>query len=302
MGFSGPLIFGLVKDVSKAHRRCLHRPEQLNELACQTRSDSDVIWLNKTGTFGVASAAFWFSRWIGLVGRLSFRAMLEAVIFVLIYADDLHLLSGGKERWLHLRMMLALMRVQGTPFPSRKWRGGLQATWLDTGWTVVESTWESRRSAAAGEVTAYLPWSSGCLTLPQVSWKAWLHVSRPGMGTPHPGPGLCLACGGAVLSLPNLIRCALEFVWGHLRAGARTYPVGVIDTDLGEVFHADADCNDDLFILGGWFLRRGSDPSKAPWFQLALSPEDAPWLFKDGSSSWSSTSSELLSFWSQRVS
>ena len=49
---------------------------------------------------------------------------------MLIYADDLHLLSGGRSRWLHLWMMLALMCMQGTRFSGHKWRGGLQVDWV----------------------------------------------------------------------------------------------------------------------------------------------------------------------------
>ena len=65
------VIFGLVGDVSKAQRHFLYRPEQWGILACRT------LWLNRTGAFRVAAAAFWFSRLIGLVGRLSFRVTLN---------------------------------------------------------------------------------------------------------------------------------------------------------------------------------------------------------------------------------
>ncbi|CAE7836264.1 unnamed protein product [Symbiodinium sp. CCMP2592] len=82
------------------------------------------------GTFGIASAAYWFARLIGLVGRLSLRVMLQAFVFMLIYADDLHLLSGGSDRWLNLWMSLALLCMQGTPFSEKKWRGGLQVDWV----------------------------------------------------------------------------------------------------------------------------------------------------------------------------
>ena len=90
-----------------------------------------VVWLNRTGTFGVASALSWFSRLIGLGGRLAFRVMLESFIFMLVYADDLHLVSGGWERWLHIWTMLALLCVQGTPFSDHKWPGGgLRVDWV----------------------------------------------------------------------------------------------------------------------------------------------------------------------------
>ena len=105
---SEKVLFGLVGDVKKAHRRYLHHPDHWGVLACRSRTYSPGVWLNRTGTFGIASAAFWFARLIGLVGRLSLRVLLDAFVFALIYADDLHLLSGGPNRWLNLRMMLAL--------------------------------------------------------------------------------------------------------------------------------------------------------------------------------------------------
>ena len=127
---SEKVLFGLVGDVKKAHRRYLHHPEHWGVLACRSRTDSPTVWLNRTGTFGIASAAFWFARLIGLVGRLSLRVLLDAFVFALIYADDLHLLSGGPNRWLNLWMMLALFCLQGTPFSEKKWRGGLQVDWV----------------------------------------------------------------------------------------------------------------------------------------------------------------------------
>ena len=123
------VLFGLVGDVKKAHRRYLHHPEHWGVLACRTRGDSSVVWVNRTGTFGVASAAYWFARIIGLVGRLSLRVLLQSFVFMLIYADDLHVLSGGRDRWLNLWMSLALLCMQG-PFSERKWRGGLQLDWV----------------------------------------------------------------------------------------------------------------------------------------------------------------------------
>ena len=94
---SEKVLFGLVGDVKKAHRRYLHHPEHWEVLACRSRTDSPTVWLNRTGTFGIASAAFWFARLIGLVGRLSLRVLLDAFVFALIYADDLHLLSSGPQ-------------------------------------------------------------------------------------------------------------------------------------------------------------------------------------------------------------
>ncbi len=64
------VIFGLNADVAKAHRRVKVKEDDWGVLACKTSASSDTIWLNKTGTFGVASAAYWWARLVGLVGQV----------------------------------------------------------------------------------------------------------------------------------------------------------------------------------------------------------------------------------------
>ena len=184
--------------MSKAHRRFLHHPEHWGVLACKTRADSSVVWLNRTGTFGIASAAYWFSRLIGLVGRLSFRVLLEAFIFVLIYADDLHLIGAGKDRWLNIWMTLALFCMQGAPFSDHKWRGGLQVDWVGywIDYTRFRLGFLKRDVSGSSQV---LLWIRPFLA-PGYAWLSAVHR-------------------GAVLSLPNLVRCTLLFVVGKLKRG-----------------------------------------------------------------------------------
>eukprot|EP00435_Cladocopium_sp_Y103_P059232 s1226_g21.t1 len=50
------VIFGINGDIAKAHKV---RRQDWGVQACKAATDSDVVWLNRTGTFGVASAAFW---------------------------------------------------------------------------------------------------------------------------------------------------------------------------------------------------------------------------------------------------
>ena len=64
-------------DVAKAHRRLKVKEDDWGVLACKTSGSSESIWLSKTGTFGVASAAYWWSRLMGLVGRFALNVMLD---------------------------------------------------------------------------------------------------------------------------------------------------------------------------------------------------------------------------------
>ena len=86
-----------------------------------------------------------------------------------------------------------------------------------------------------------------------------------------------------------------RFILDRLRSGSRTYDAGLIDKEYGELFRTDAACTADSVILWGWFLHKGVSCKTAPWFQLTLRSDQAPWLFKDGlGSSWASTTAELL--------
>ena len=51
------VVFSLVGDTSKAHRRFLHDPAEHGLLACRVKQSDDFIFINKVGTFGVASAS-----------------------------------------------------------------------------------------------------------------------------------------------------------------------------------------------------------------------------------------------------
>ena len=74
-------VFGISADVSSAHRLVPIRRADWPKLGCRARSNDRVVWLNTVGTFGISSAAYWWSRLFGCVGRW--------VVDTLGYADDL---------------------------------------------------------------------------------------------------------------------------------------------------------------------------------------------------------------------
>jgi len=87
-----------INAVAKAYRRVLVRKSDWVQ-AYKTSSSSQTIWLNRTGTFGVASAAYWWSRLMGLIGRFGLNVIQNDWMFVLIFVDDLHIAAGGVHRW-----------------------------------------------------------------------------------------------------------------------------------------------------------------------------------------------------------
>ena len=86
----------------------------------------DSIWINHVGTFGFASIAYWWARLLGVVGRFAGRLAADAWFWMLVLADDIHLVAGGEAKWkIILRVIIALM-MAGTPFKWAKFRGSLE--------------------------------------------------------------------------------------------------------------------------------------------------------------------------------
>ena len=297
-------VFGISADISSAHRLVPIRRVDWPKLGCRARSSDRVVWLNTVGTFGISSAAYWWSRLFGCVGRWVVRLMMTLWAVQMIYVDDLHLVAAGPRKYLVIWMMIAAYEAVGTPFAYRKFRGGLRidfigyhlsydcwaaglslkrcewvTDWIDraeaNGWMVLGRHFIelAGRLTFVGQV---LRWMKPFLT-PLHSWAAVL-------------------ARGTVARMPLLVHIALLYIRKQLRKGRRLLqPALTPQPKLRHAFRTDAKCADGYVVLGGWDLTHGSETRGAPWFSLRLEPSDTPWLFKeDGSSQWASTAAEFL--------
>ena len=122
--------FALQADVSKAHRRYLHKKSEWGLLACKTEQNSDRIWLNKVGIFGCSTAGYWWSRLIGAAGRAVLSLLCPSWFFLLDFADDLRLQAFGPTKYEDILLCMLLFEMMGTPFSWKKCRGGLALDWL----------------------------------------------------------------------------------------------------------------------------------------------------------------------------
>ncbi|CAJ1376433.1 unnamed protein product [Effrenium voratum] len=71
---SATCLFSLVGDISKAHRRFRYHPSERGMLACRVSSADNHVYINKVGTFGIGSAAYWWSRISGQVSGWCFNS------------------------------------------------------------------------------------------------------------------------------------------------------------------------------------------------------------------------------------
>lgn len=87
----------LAFDVKSAHRLIPIHRRDWGLQACRLDKEEEVL-LNTRGTFGVASAAFWWGRVAGLLFRVFHRLLPpQAIFYLLLFADDGLVLSGGDD-------------------------------------------------------------------------------------------------------------------------------------------------------------------------------------------------------------
>ena len=124
----GGTVFGLKGDVKMAHRRCKIRREDHGFQACQLREDT--VWLNEVGTFGVGTAAYWWSRLMAAVARGCLYLHGRDWVWQLVFADDEHWSSTGPDTVVNLLATVRFQVVVGVPFSWKKFRGGFSMDWV----------------------------------------------------------------------------------------------------------------------------------------------------------------------------
>ena len=105
-------VFSLVGDISKAHRRFLHAPEERGLLACRVSDEDPYIYVNNVGTFGLACASYWWSRIAGSGVRLVHELLgPQMPIELLIFADDVEAIaaSPGGRRGITLAFLISFL-------------------------------------------------------------------------------------------------------------------------------------------------------------------------------------------------
>ena len=122
--------FCLSADIAQAHRCVLVRKKDWGRLACRASTDSRTLWLNCVGTFGVSSAAYWWTRLFGCVGRWVLRILDRRWSMQLAYVDDVHILCLGPEKFTTLWLSILAYEVMGTPFSYRKFKGALAVEYV----------------------------------------------------------------------------------------------------------------------------------------------------------------------------
>lgn len=289
--------FAVSADIKAAHRLVKVRKSDWPYLACRADSNSDVVWVNTVGTFGISSAPYWWSKLFALIGRFVGHIMLQSMFWQLVYVDDLHGTFVGERKFIHLWIWVLAFELVGTPFGYHKFKGGVAAEFIgyqlkydssQVGISIKRGGWlrewiqkaqQNKFVVVArdfaeflgrlGFVSQLLTWMKPHLS-PLFAWSAAISNSTVGR-------------------LPDTVVLTLKFIDAGL--DMETYLVSVrrpIEFS-GEQFRTDAKCEDNLVVLGGWEVQSGR------WFKIDVTPSQAPYFFVGGKGSqWASTSAELM--------
>jgi len=284
----GKVVFSLVGDISKAHRRFLHHPSERGLLACRVLSTDDHVYINNVGTFGVASASYWWGRIAGSGLRLVHELIgPEMPVEMLIFADDLEALGPDRQGRRGIVLAFLFLAVLGFPFKWAKQRGGLKVEWIGLfadytsmrlGLSPSRAAWVAKWTkglAESGSVTAKeMEQGLGrlCFAANALLWE------RPFLGPLFAWTAAVRSKKGA-LKLPAMLRTILYFLGRRVEEGGdlQTPPPLKRSVTPDVVFFTDAKATDTGAWIGG-FLESKEGEIRS-WFSEKIEPEWAPWLF-----------------------
>lgn len=257
--------------------------------------------MNTRGTFGVASAAFWWGRVAGTIFRTFHKVIpSDAIFYLLLFADDGLVLSSGVDYHKLVIALFIFVEILEIPVSWNKTRGGVQTEWI--GYTVDVKHW--RLGIGEKKVTWLRRWCNWAAEQGRLLGRDF----RAGLGRmgflagaakyarPFLAPLYAAASrvkGGSFFELHLATRLAMVFFLEMVQ----TAPMKELADDplvLGEVFRVDAMADKDEVAIGGWETFETVDPKKARWFHVTLTRRNAPFLFVKGEPFRTIASAELL--------
>ena len=274
-------------DISKAHRRYKHRQDEWGFLGCKASSQDSAVYLNCVGTFGLASAGYWWARLSGGAVRLIHHLTGRRALEILLFADDVEVIGGDKRGRRGIVLAYALLASLGFPFKWSKTKGGLNVQWVG-----YETAYASFRLGISERRATWLSeWAGKVAKEGKVTWDDFAcGLGRLGFGAnalswerPFLGPlyGWSAATRGrrGLLQVPVMLRTILHWLSQRFQTGDRLQAppsLPVICDRPGLSFYSDAKAETGNAWVGG-YLWDGHEALQ--WYALEVLETWAPWAF-----------------------
>ena len=288
----------LLGDVGKAHRRVKVRREDWAWQACSLddcRSESDVVYLNKVGTFGIGSAAYWWGRLGAILIRMTYMLLGgDHSLDILLYADDVEFIAETPAERSSIVMAVAILLAVGTPFKWSKFRGGYELQWV--GYTFSHKLYavgisQERTDWVTGWIKKLLQ-EGAVLVADFIAGLGRLNFAASALVYEKPFLGLLYVWSAALqrthlqlARLPWAVRIVLHWISSRLmQEYGRLQNAVSIARPLNhrhhiELFRADAKATEQGAWIGGWEYKGGLPSNQARWFAYEVDRNVFPWLF-----------------------
>ena len=269
--------FTLTADVSEAHRQIPIAPQDWHLLGCQVRGGSSV-YVNTVGTFGVASASYYWSRTAAALGRLSqYFSGNAAHTWHMVVADDYHLEAGGPA---YCSALMVSSCAQSVVFllPGIKLQEEMSCRGWDSNFYITIEVWESSKEELSGSLTG------------PVKWRQQNNFEE--------GLGRIMYVAGALEFKRPFLAPLYKFMNLHPRDSVRRVPAYVaftlryLATQVEECRHSccasvlrsaetaprvDAQASGTRTGVEGWWPvvdeKDVPDPARSPWLSLEVTKE-----------------------------
>ena len=292
----------LLYDVSKAHKLVPVKEQDWGYQAFRLpggRQDGKVF-VHTTGTFGIASAAYYWQRLAAGVVRLLHRIAGRSMgVLHLLFADDGWLTSSGSFFWRRLLFWMFCLELVEVPISWKKVRGGLIVQWI--GYQLDVELF--RQGISDRKVKWILEWIEKHLQSGGVMGRdlksALGRFSFVAGALPHVRPFLgplfawsAVLGQGTYAAFPDAIAVLLEFIREEVSKEPMRKPRWWQD-DAPELFRVDAKAEGETIVIGGWEVTKGGKTEDARWFSIVLNRKNAPWAYVKGQPFRSIASLEL---------
>eukprot|EP00438_Fugacium_kawagutii_P028291 Skav219866 [mRNA] locus=scaffold777:33085:36336:+ [translate_table: standard] len=304
---SSGIRFAMVYDIAKAHRLVPVRREDwgLQAFRMPGVGDDGVkdedIYMHTCGTFGIASAAYWWGRCAATLLRLSHVLGGSALgLWHLLFADDGWMVAIGKWFWRKILFWFFVMDLFEFPISWKKVAGGVTCQWvgyqLDVkgfklGISEKKQNWlrswiEGKRSDG-GALGRDMKSALGRLSFVAGALR---HV-RPFLGPLFAWTSMLAP--GTFSAFPVAVEVLLDFIVAEVeRCPMRS--VTAPESMATDCFRVDAKAAGEEVVIGGWESFGGVPTSEARWFSIRLSRRTIPWAYAKGDPFRAIASLELL--------
>ena len=281
------IAISLLADFTKAHRWVKIIPEEHGMLACQIEEGK--IWTNESETFGISSAAYWWSRLAGATmravqGITGRRWMMD----MLLFADDLEITAANENEREGAVMTVFILLALGAPLKWKKFRGGYSVDWI--GLHLCNYTFSVGLSQNRAEwlikwileVIASHSIDMGNFAggLGRINFAATaLYYEKPWLGPLYSWASTVFYAGKEKAVIPWGIKFILQWISEKIKAGGRLMKTPDLPRRGGELFRSDAKAEDGKASVGGWECKDGTGTKEARWWYLEITKSDFEWAF-----------------------